>query len=51
MAVDSKKLEDFMPNTELEWSETAIPLVGLSADAREGAAAFREKRESDFKGV
>jgi len=26
-------------------------LVGLSADAREGAAAFREKRESDFKGV
>ena len=24
MAVDSKELEDFMPNTELEWSETAI---------------------------
>ena len=24
MAVDSKELEDFMPNTELEWSDTAV---------------------------
>ena len=38
-------------DSAMQWSETAIPLVGLSADAREGAAAFREKRESDFKGV
>ena len=38
-------------DSAMQGSETAIPLVGLSADAREGAAAFREKRESDFKGV
>ena len=24
MAIDSKELEDFMPNTELEWSDNAI---------------------------
>ena len=24
MAIDSKELEDFMPATELEWSDTAI---------------------------
>ena len=37
-------------DTAMQWSETAIPLVGMSGDAKEGATAFREKRESDFKG-
>ena len=37
-------------DSAMQWSETAIPLVGMSADAKEGATAFREKRESDFKG-
>lgn len=34
----------------LQWSESAIPLVGLSADAAEGRKAFMEKRGADFKG-
>ena len=37
-------------DTAMQWSESAIPLVGMSRDGREGAQAFREKRESDFKG-
>ena len=32
-------------DTAIQWSETAIPLVGLSRDSTEGAASFREKRE------
>ena len=34
----------------MQWSESVIPLVGLSEDFKEGQAAFREKREADFKG-
>ena len=37
-------------DSALQWSETAIPLVGLSADHKEGIQAFVEKREADFKG-
>ena len=37
-------------DTAIQWSETAIPLVGLSRDSTEGAASFREKREPEFKG-
>lgn len=34
----------------MTWSETAIPLVGLSDDSREGSRAFAEKREPKFRG-
>ena len=37
-------------DSALQWSETAIPLVDLSADHKEGVAAFREKRPADFRG-
>ena len=34
----------------MAWSETAIPLVDMSQDFSEGVAAFRERRDADFKG-
>lgn len=37
-------------DTAMQWSESVIPLVGLSQDAVEGREAFREKREAKFKG-
>lgn len=37
-------------DTAMQWSESVIPLVGLSDDSREGAQAFREKREPEFRG-
>ena len=37
-------------DTAMQWSESAIPLVGMSWDGREGAQAFREKRDAKFKG-
>ena len=37
-------------DTAMQWSESAIPLVGLSRDSTEGMLAFREKRETDFEG-
>ena len=37
-------------DSALQWSESAIPLVGLSADHKEGIAAFREKRDANFQG-
>ena len=37
-------------DTAMQWSESVIPLVGLSEDFKEGQAAFREKREAKFKG-
>ncbi len=36
--------------TAMLWSETAIPLVTLSNDNKEGFAAFREKRDARFTG-
>ena len=32
------------------WSETAIPLVSLSDDNKEGFLSFREKRDPNFRG-
>ncbi len=32
------------------WSETAIPLVSLSDDNKEGFRSFREKRDPSFRG-
>ena len=37
-------------DTAMQWSESVIPLVGLSQDAVEGRNAFREKREAKFRG-
>ncbi|MCY4094635.1 MAG: enoyl-CoA hydratase/isomerase family protein [Gammaproteobacteria bacterium] len=37
-------------DTAMQWSESVIPLVGLSQDAVEGREAFREKREAKFRG-
>ena len=37
-------------DSAIQWSETAIPLVGLSRDSVEGSRSFREKREPEFKG-
>lgn len=34
----------------MAWSETAIPLVDMSQDFKEGVAAFRERRDAEFKG-
>ena len=37
-------------DSAMQWSETAIPLVGLSRDHAEGIKAFTEKRAGDFQG-
>ena len=37
-------------DSAMQWSESVIPLVGLSEDAKEGRSAFAEKREPKFKG-
>ena len=37
-------------DTAMQWSESVIPLVGLSQDFKEGQAAFREKRDANFRG-
>ena len=37
-------------DTALEWSASALPLVGQSHDYREGIRAFVEKREATFTG-
>lgn len=37
-------------DSAMQWSESVIPLVGLSEDAKEGRMAFAEKREPKFKG-
>ena len=37
-------------DTALEWSASALPLVGQSEDYREGIRAFVEKREATFTG-
>ena len=37
-------------DTAMQWSESTIPVVGLSQDSIEGMKAFSEKRETDFKG-
>ena len=37
-------------DTAMQWSESAIPVVGLSQDSVEGMAAFGERRETDFQG-
>ena len=37
-------------DSAMQWSESVIPLVGLSEDSKEGRAAFVEKREPKFKG-
>ena len=37
-------------DTAMQWSESVIPLVGLSQDFKEGQAAFSEKREAKFRG-
>lgn len=37
-------------DTAMQWSESAIPLIGLSRDSTEGAQTFREKREPEYKG-
>ncbi|MEJ2130513.1 MAG: enoyl-CoA hydratase-related protein [Gammaproteobacteria bacterium] len=37
-------------DTAMQWSESAIPVVGLSKDSIEGMRAFAEKRETDFQG-
>ena len=37
-------------DTAMQWSESAIPVVGLSKDSIEGMRAFADRRETDFKG-
>ncbi len=37
-------------DTAMQWSESAIPVVGLSQDSIEGMRAFAGRRETDFKG-
>ena len=37
-------------DTAMQWSESAIPVVGLSQDSIEGMKAFGERRETDFQG-
>ena len=37
-------------DTAMQWSESAIPVVGLSRDSVEGMRAFGERRETDFRG-
>ena len=37
-------------DSALEWSATALPLVTLSQDRREGVASFLERREPRFDG-
>ena len=37
-------------DTAMQWSESAIPVVGLSKDSVEGMRAFADRRETDFKG-
>ena len=37
-------------DSAMQWSESAIPVVGLSRDSVEGMKAFRDKRETDFLG-
>jgi enoyl-CoA hydratase/carnithine racemase len=37
-------------DSAMQWSEAAIPVVGLSRDSIEGIRAFTEKRETDFLG-
>ncbi len=37
-------------DSAMQWSESALPVVGLSRDSIEGMKAFRDKRETDFLG-
>ena len=37
-------------DSAMQWSESAIPVVGLSQDSIEGMQAFAQRRETDFKG-
>ena len=37
-------------DSAMQWSESAIPVVGLSKDSIEGMRAFADRRETDFKG-
>ncbi len=37
-------------DSAMQWSEAAIPLVGMSNDSTEGGLAWTEKREPVFKG-
>ena len=37
-------------DSAMQWSESVIPLVGMSEDAVEGRKAFAEKREPKFQG-
>lgn len=37
-------------DTAMQWSESTIPVVGLSQDSIEGMKAFVERRETDFNG-
>ncbi len=37
-------------DSAMQWSESAIPVVGLSRDSVEGMRAFMDRRETDFQG-
>ena len=37
-------------DSAMQWSESAIPVVGLSRDSVEGMRAFADRRETDFQG-